>query len=161
MGISWTHQISNYMNNALRLNYGRLRVEFGGNTIGDTVPHQGQLEDAVANIIFSGAGLAGYGPATNSPQGRIVNTYQVQDNWNYVVGKHQLKAGINYTYQRSPNLFLPNVNGQYRKSRLSLPNAIRIRFGSFKAYAVQSSNLVFMLNCLNRLLVRNSVWTPL
>ncbi len=135
MGISWTHQISNYMNNELRLNYGRLRVEFGGNTIGDTVPHQGQLEDAVANIIFSGAGLAGYGPATNSPQGRIVNTYQVQDNWNYVVGKHQLKAGINYTYQRSPNLFLPNVNGQYRFDdwtayALNEPNRIRIALGN-------------------------------
>src|SRR3989442_1583032 len=135
MGISWTHQISNYMNNEVRLNYGRLRVEFGGNTIGDTVPDQGQLEDAVANIIFSGAGLAGYGPATNSPQGRIVNTYQVQDNWNYVVGKHQLKAGINYTYQRSPNLFLPNVNGQYRFDdwtayALNEPNRIRIALGN-------------------------------
>src|SRR5947199_217072 len=101
----------------------------------DMVPHQGQLEDAVANIIFSGAGLAGYGPATNSPQGRIVNTYQVQDNWNYVVGKHQLKAGINYTYQRSPNLFLPNVNGQYRFDdwtayALNEPNRIRIALGN-------------------------------
>ena len=43
-----------------------------------------------------------------------MNTWQGQDNWNYVLGKHQLKAGINYTFQRSPNIFLPNINGQFR-----------------------------------------------
>jgi len=122
------------MINEVRLNYSRLRVEFGGNTIGDTVPHQGQLENAVANVIFSDSTLAGFGP-TNAPQGRIVNTYQAQDNWNYVLGKHQLKAGVNYTYQRSPNLFLPNVNGQYRFSdwtafALNTPNRIRIALGN-------------------------------
>jgi hypothetical protein len=135
LGISWTHSITPRMNNELRLNYGRLRVEFGGNTIGNTVPHQGQLEDAVANVVFVAGNLAGYGPATNAPQGRIVNTYQVQDNWNYVWGQHQLKGGINYTYQRSPNLFLPNVNGRYRFLDWNAyggnePNQVRIALGN-------------------------------
>ena len=31
-----------------------------------------------------------------------------------VLGKHTLKAGVNYTYQRSPNVFLPNLNGAFR-----------------------------------------------
>ena len=42
-----------------------------------------------------------------------MNSYQFQDNWSYVRGRHALKAGINFTYQRSPNFFLPNVNGSY------------------------------------------------
>src|SRR5438309_5177012 len=135
IGISWTTRFSGRMINEVRLIYIRLRVEFGGNTIGNTVPHQGELENAVANVIFSDSTLAGFGPATNSPQGRIVNTYQAQDNWNYVLGKHQLKAGVNYTYQRSPNLFLPNVNGQYRYDdwtayALNEPNRIRIALGN-------------------------------
>ncbi len=134
LGISWTHKFSDRMINELRLNYSRLRVEFGGNTIGDTIPHQGQLADAVANVTFSVGGLAGYGPATNAPQGRIVNTYQVQDNWNFVMGKHQLKAGVNYTFQRSPNLFLPALNGQYRffdwtAYARNTPNRVRVALG--------------------------------
>ena len=54
------------------------------------------------------------GTATNLPQSRIVNTWQAQDNWNFVMGKHTFKAGVNYTFQRSPNVFLPNLNGAFQ-----------------------------------------------
>jgi len=37
--------------------------------------------------------------------GRIVNTYQLQDNWNTSVAGTHGKAGVNFTYQRSPNNF--------------------------------------------------------
>ena len=59
-------------------------------------------------------GFAAIGAATNLPQSRIVNTWQGQDNWNFVMGKHTLKAGVNYTFQRSPNIFLPNIDGAFR-----------------------------------------------
>jgi len=135
LAMDWTHQINNHMVNDLRLTYGRIRVEFGGNTIGNTVPGQSQLENAVTDVIFLDTTLGGYGPATNAPQGRIVNTYQIQDNWTDVVGKHTLKAGVNFTYQRSPNLFLPTVNGQYRFDdwtgyALNTPDRIRAAFGN-------------------------------
>jgi hypothetical protein len=135
LAMDWTHQINNHMVNDLRLTYGRIRVEFGGNTIGNTVPHQGQLQDAVTNVIFLDTTLGGYGPATNEPQGRIVNTYQIQDNWTDVVGKHTLKAGVNFTYQRSPNIFLPTANGQYRFADWNAyagnePDRIRVALGN-------------------------------
>jgi hypothetical protein len=135
MAIDWTHQITNRMVNDLRLTFGRTNVEFGGNSLGNTVPNDQQLENALAQISFTAGNLAGFGPINNSPQGRIVNTYQFQDNWNYVVGKHQLKAGINYTYQRSPNYFLPNVNGSYRFDDWNAfagnePNRVRIALGT-------------------------------
>jgi hypothetical protein len=113
LGLSWTHKITNQMLNELRLNVGRQNVQFGGNTIGNTVPLQGNLSDALANVAFQSGSLLGFGPATNLPQGRIVNTYQIQDNLSYVRGKHQWKAGANLTYQRSPNAFLPNANGAF------------------------------------------------
>src|SRR5258708_353701 len=61
--------------------------------------------------------------------------FRTKDNWNAVVGKHQLKAGVNFTYQRSPNLFLPNANGQYRFADWNSfagnePNRIRIALGN-------------------------------
>ena len=112
LGLSWTHKITNQMLNELRLNVGRQNVQFGGNTLG-TVPLQGALESGLANVAFQSGSLLGFGPGTSFPQGRIVNTYQIQDNWSYVHGKHQWKAGANFTYQRSPNKFLPNANGAF------------------------------------------------
>src|SRR5207302_5310786 len=114
LAVDWSHQLSNHMVNDLRLTFGRLNVVFGTNGIGNTVPGDGGVANAVTNVIFSDTTLGGFGPATNSPQGRIVNTYQLQDNWTNAIGKHTLKAGVNFTYQRSPNVFLPNLNGQYR-----------------------------------------------
>jgi hypothetical protein len=134
-GFSWVRTLSNRMSNEFRASYGRLNVQFGGNTIG-SVPGQGNLGDAIARVSFSSTTpLLGYGPATNEPQGRIVNTYQFQDNWSYFLGRHGLKAGVNFTYQRSPNVFLPNFNASYRFSNwgtygLDTPNRIQIAQGN-------------------------------
>jgi len=110
--LSWTRKLSDRMLNELRLNYGRVNVEFGTNSLG-TLPGQTDLSSALTNISFADSTLLPFGPGNSFPQGRIVNTYQLQDNWSYVRGRHQLKAGLNFTYQRSPNHFLPNVNGSY------------------------------------------------
>jgi len=127
---SWTHNFGSHMVNEARVSFNRLNVDFGGNTIG-TVPTADQLDQSVTRVTFrfqsnfstpgSAAGalfptlpFLAIGPATNLPQARIVNTWQLQDNWTYVRGKHTVKAGVNFTYQRSPNIFLPNVNGSFR-----------------------------------------------
>jgi len=111
---SWTHNFTSRMVNEARVGYGRLNVEFGGNSIGAPELTADQLDQSLANITFSDPSLLGFGPATNLPQQRIVNTWQAQDNWNYVVGKHTFKAGVNYTFQRSPNIFLPDINGAFQ-----------------------------------------------
>jgi hypothetical protein len=112
--ISWTHNLSAHMVNEARVSFGRSNVEFGGSITGAASPPANNLDQALANIAFDTQGLLGFGPATNLPQQRIVNTWQAQDNWNWVLGKHQIKAGVNWTYQRSPNIFLPLINGQFR-----------------------------------------------
>src|SRR6266851_4342999 len=134
-GFSWARTLSSRMSNEFRASYGRLNVEFGGNSIGNTIPDQGSVSNALSNILFSQSGQLGFGPATNAPQGRIVNTYQLQDNWSYFRGRHALKAGVNLTQQRSPNVFLPNFNGQFRfsnwdKFARDIPNRIRIASGT-------------------------------
>jgi hypothetical protein len=129
--ISWTHNLSAHMVNEARVSFGRANIEFGG---GFSTPSAQQLDQAITNISFSTGGLLGYGPATNLPQQRIVNTWQAQDNWNWVLGKHQIKAGVNWTYQRSPNIFLPTINGAYRFTNWSsyfnnTPNRVRVAEG--------------------------------
>jgi len=131
--LAWTHNFTAHMVNEARVSFGRLNAEFGGNNFGNTIANAGQLDQAVTNISFNST-FSGWGPATNLPQARIVNTWQAQDNWNYVLGKHQLKAGINWTYQRSPNIFLPNLNGQYRFTNFlqfvqNTPNRVTIANG--------------------------------
>ena len=112
-GFSWTRDISNHQANEFRASYGRESVGFGGNTIGNTTPSPGNLTSALTNVTFTDPSLLGFGTAYFFPQLRIVNTYQLQDNWTYYRGRHSLKAGVNLTLQRSPNTFLPLVNGQY------------------------------------------------
>src|SRR6267142_1931071 len=132
---SWVRTISSRMSNEFRASYGRLNVEFGGNSIGNTVPTQQNIADALTQVAFSDPRLLAFGPATASPQGRIINTYQLQDNWSYFLGRHALKAGVNFTYQRSPNAFLPNLNGTFRFNDLAgvgnnAPNRIQIASGN-------------------------------
>jgi len=112
IGLSWTHKISDRMLNEVRANYNRENLEFGGGSLG-TIPTASNLPNALAYITFNSPSLDGYGASPVLPESRIVNTYQLQDNWSYVRGRHQLKAGVNLTEQKTPNIFLPNLNGYY------------------------------------------------
>jgi hypothetical protein len=114
------------MTNEFRISYGRLNVEFGGNNAGNTVPTSADLTSGIANISIGNDSFATFDPigaAGNIPQARVVNTYQIQDTWSYVHGKHQWKAGVNATYQQSPNVFLPNVNSSFGFNSFTTPAA--------------------------------------
>ena len=116
--VGWSRPITNNMTNEFRASYSRLNVDFGGNSFGNTVPPASGLATALASVGISagsavfpdgstqGVTFDSFGPANNIPQARIVNSYQLQDNWSYVHGRHQWKAGVNATYQQSPNVFL-------------------------------------------------------
>ncbi len=132
-GVSWTRNISTTMFNEARLNYGRLGVQFGGNNIGNTVPLMNSISEGLASVTMP-SGWAGFGPANNLPQGRIVNTYQLQDNWSYLHGRHQFKAGANLTYLKSPSVFIPNTNGTFTFPTLvsfieNIPSTVSVTLG--------------------------------
>ena len=133
-GLDWTRTFSPNLVNEARLSYGRETVEFGGNAIGNTLPDQGNLASGLASVNPP-AGYAGFGYVDIFPQGRIVNTYQLQDNLSWVHGKHLLKMGTNLTYQRSPNVNLTNYNGSYSFSTLAgylqdIPSSVSITLGN-------------------------------
>ena len=136
--VSWTHNFNPRMVNEGRVGYSRNNVEFGGNTIGNTVPLVGQLNQALAQVSFNNSVVnLGFGVPAALPQQRIVNTWQIQDNWNYTVGHHTVKAGVNWTYQRTPNTFLAALNGTFRFSNwdaffANMPNRVNIANGNAK-----------------------------
>jgi hypothetical protein len=131
-GISWTRSVSARMFNQLQINYGRLGVQFGGNPMG-TVPSMSNWDQTLTSVGMP-SGYLGFGPASGLPQGRIVNTYQLQDNWSYLHGRHQIKAGTNLTYQRSPNVMPANSSGTYSYSSFgnyiaNIPTSVSIGLG--------------------------------
>jgi hypothetical protein len=135
VGISWTRTFSARMSNEFRFSWGKEQVTFGSNSLGDTIPSTSDVGKALSNILFNSTSLQQFGPPTNFPQGRDVKTWQLQDNWTFTLGKHSLRAGVNWTYQISPNTFLPNYNGQDRFLNWTtfaenIPNRIRIASGT-------------------------------
>jgi hypothetical protein len=129
-----THNFSQHIVNEVRVGFNRLNVTFATNTIG-TVPSDVNVADAISRATFTDPSLLPFGLNGAFPEGRIVNTWQAQDNFNWVLGKHTFKSGVNYTYQRSPNTFLPNLNGAFRFANweafaADTPNRVRIAAGS-------------------------------
>jgi hypothetical protein len=131
--LGWTRTITQNLVNELSISYARNNVMFDGNT----TPSIGQANQAVSHITVgttAGYSALGYGSGTTMPQGRVINTYQIQDNLNYQLGRHHLKAGINYTHQLSMNPFLPNQNGSFSFSSwatylVSHPSSVSIADG--------------------------------
>lgn len=143
-GGNWTRTLSNTMLNEFRINYQRIRVEFGGGCNTGTpgcIPGPAEIGSALANIAFSGSlgltksnALATIGPATNLPQGRIGKVYQYADNFSWTLGRHSLLLGAEYKHLTELSPFLPNYNGSYTYNSAArivnnAPSAVSITAG--------------------------------
>ncbi|MGD0127057.1 MAG: carboxypeptidase-like regulatory domain-containing protein [Terriglobia bacterium] len=133
-GLDWTRTLSPTLVNEARVNFYRLVLQFGGNSIGNTIPTENELADALASVTLP-PGYAGFGYSSILPDGRITNSYQFQDNLSWTHGRHTVKAGTNITYQRSPNIWLPNYNGTYSFETMAdyfqdIPSSIGITQGN-------------------------------
>ena len=116
VGADWTRNFSGSFVNQVRFNWSRLWVFFQGGNTGCTTAAPTGCPPAItfgdSTLNNPSSGLA-YGVATNDPQGRQNDYYQVQENANKVIGRHQMKFGGEFTSQKSPNPFLPTYNGSY------------------------------------------------
>jgi hypothetical protein len=136
-GFSWVRVISPLMTNEFRANYGRANNNMGGNTFG-SFPLANQIENSLANVNFSldtVERFVGFGtPAPGiTPSSFIENTYEFQDNWNYIKGRHALKAGANFDYLKAPFTDLPDIDG-------------RFSFGSFDRFAADMPGRIKIAN---------------
>ncbi len=138
----WNHTFTNTFANEFRASWSKSSVQFAENTLG-TLPAASDLGSTLSFVGFTSSSLSGYGPESNFPESRDVNTEQLQDNFDITKGRHQLKAGVNFTFQHSPNIFLPNYNGTYAFSdwgayAANTPTSVSITQGSpsfsFKEY---------------------------
>jgi hypothetical protein len=111
IGLDWVRNFTSNFINQARFSYSRARFGFEGGAFPNCL--QGNITNCPTNIAFGDGVTAAFGLSTNLPQGRIVNVYQVQDNASWQISRHTVKIGGEYSKQRSPNVFLPTVNGQF------------------------------------------------
>ncbi len=112
IGADWAHTFSNTWVDQLRYSFQQSKLFFQGGTQPNCVSTS--LSDCIASVSI--AGFEGFGYASNLPQGRTVKVTEVQDNANWTHGAHSVSFGGDFTYQNSPNTFLPTYNGAYAYS---------------------------------------------
>jgi len=123
LAANYDRQLSARSLNDFNFAYSRLFVKFGGGcTVSSPgcIPDPTQIDQAFTFMSFGGAfgtnskrGLGNIGPATNLPQGRIVEALQFRDNYSRTMGNHQIQAGVDIRRLRNSVPFLPVVNGSF------------------------------------------------
>jgi outer membrane receptor protein involved in Fe transport len=109
IGSDITHTFSAHWVNQLRYSFQQSTLTFGAG--GYPTCTDSAISTCASSVGI--VGYAGYGPASNIPQGRVVKVNQVQDNVNWTIGAHQITFGGEFDYQNSPNTFLPSTSGAF------------------------------------------------
>jgi hypothetical protein len=114
--IAETHVFSSTQTNELRLAYNRIDYDF-------FLSNPGSVQDTLP-LITPGNGLTALGSATNLPQGRIANNYQIQDTFTQVLGDHTFRIGVDYLRQISTQVAPANIRGSITYGSTSQWNAL-------------------------------------
>src|SRR5207302_3310595 len=133
IALDWTHTFSSTLLNQTRYSFSRAGFGFeGGSFPGCT---RAAINACPTGISFQDNNLA-FGVQNNLPQGRTINNSQVQDNASLLHGHHTFKFGGEYYKQRSPNTFLPNIDGTYTFSNVGtgVGGSCRTQFPTLPAY---------------------------
>jgi len=93
-----THTFSPVSTNEFRLGYNRIYYFF---PFDPTSPLAANIPTYTIAGFNTTNGTNSLGVASNLPQGRIANNYELQDTVSYVSGKHSFRAGVSLLNQRS------------------------------------------------------------
>jgi len=125
LGLDWVRTFTDHFINQVRFGFSRAGFGFEGGTFPDCTnfnilacPSGVTFSSAGSNVLDASGSLVAvnlpnFGMQNNLPQGRLINVSQWQDNASWVHGRHTIKFGGEYDRQRSPNVFLPNINGTF------------------------------------------------
>jgi hypothetical protein len=123
IGGDLTHTFSPSWVNQIRYSFQQSKVLFqSGSVPGCTVnsPQSCYSPVSISGTLADGASILGYGYTSSAlPQGRVVKVTQVQDNATWTHGRHTLSLGGEWSFQNSPNPFLPSFYGSFSSGSLS------------------------------------------
>jgi hypothetical protein len=126
IAMDWTHTFNGSMLNQVRYSFSRAGFGFEGGSFPNCL--RSSITECPTGISLQGVNL-GIGMQNNLPQGRTIDNTQVQDNFSLVHGRHTFKFGGEFYKQRSPNTFLPNINGTYLFSGSTAGGSCATQFG--------------------------------
>jgi hypothetical protein len=110
-----THTFSPSWVNQLRYSFQQAKILFQGGAQPNCTVNTPTNCNAPISLgsTPTGNSVLGYGYASSFPQGRTVKVTQVQDNATWTHGHHAISFGGEWSFQNSPNPFLPNYNGGF------------------------------------------------
>ena len=103
----WVRTISSKLVNELRLSYTNIDFSF----LQTPATLAGPLANIPSISFGSDIKFPAIGVASNFPQGRAHNTWQVQEALSYVAGRHSIKGGIDITVVRFTDTLPLNTRG--------------------------------------------------
>jgi len=115
IGGDFTHTFSPSWVNQTRYSFQQAKILFQAGAQPECTVN---TPDKCNSSIGLGSGYLGYGYSSTYPQGRTVKNTQVQDNATWSHGRHTFYFGGEWSFQNSPNPFLPNYNGTFSASSL-------------------------------------------
>lgn len=115
IGADLTHTFSPTWVNQIRYSFQQAKILFQSGAQPECTVN---TPDKCNSSIALGSGYLGYGYSNTYPQGRTVKNTQVQDNATWSHGRHTVYLGGEWSFQNSPNPFLPNYNGTFSASSL-------------------------------------------
>jgi hypothetical protein len=110
VGGDWTHIFTPSITNQLRYAFQQSKIGFEGGSLPTCT--FADFSDCTSTVAL-GTGAEGFGYGGAFPQGRDVKVNQVQDNANWIKGRHTIQFGGEFDHQDSPNFGLPNVEGNF------------------------------------------------
>lgn len=109
-----THTFSPSWVNQLRYSFQQSKVLFqAGGQPSCTVNTPTACNAPIGITSAAAYSILPYGYSSSIPQGRTVKVTQVQDNATWIRGHHSISFGGEWSYQNSPNPFLPFYNGSF------------------------------------------------
>ncbi|MGB6689299.1 MAG: carboxypeptidase regulatory-like domain-containing protein [Terracidiphilus sp.] len=138
VGGDWTHMFTPSVTNQARYSFQQSTIAFeAGGVSSCTIANFTSCPSQVG----LGAGLEGFGYASNLPQGRVIKVNQIQDNASWTHGRQTIQFGGEFDHQDSPNVFLPNSGGAFSFA----PGAANIAFRNVSSNPALNNGLTGLL----------------
>lgn len=105
-GVAWDRLISTHAFNRLHFLIGKFDANFNAEK-------DHPFSNLPEIIMFTGfSSPIFFGVPSSFPQGRQINTYQIQDQLSWIKGRHSFKTGVDLNIQRTTQTYLPLQRGR-------------------------------------------------
>lgn len=116
--IVWNSAISRQLSNEARIAWNRLDASFYASDLtSGTIPSI-EIVELGMNGTAHASPRSAFGLATNLPQSRVTNVYQITDSLTYSEGSHVFKFGVDLRRRDVGSFFLANTRGRLQYTTL-------------------------------------------